>query len=122
MRTWRKPDLPAPGENMAGVLLKKSVYFLGMWRTSRLDEELAREIARRAPNVTARHAQLEICTVGVRLITRSGAGESVIRMPYVQDIVINRYEPTCLLCVLKESRKLSIIVCRCYNTRDPSTL
>lgn len=122
MRTWRKPDLPAPGENMAGVLLKKSVYFLGMWRTSRLDEELAREIARRAPNVTARHAQLEICTVGVRLITRSGAGESVIRMPYVQDIVINRYEPTCLLCVLKESRKLSIIVCRCYNTRDPSDI
>lgn len=107
---------------MAGVLLRKSVYFLGMWRTSRLDEELAREIARRAPSVTARSAQLEVCTVGVRLITRSGAGESVIRMPYVHDIVINKYEPTCLLCVLKESRKLSIIVCRCYNTRDPSDI
>lgn len=107
---------------MAGVLLRKSVYFLGMWRTTRLDEELAREIARRAPNLTARDAQLEICTVGVRLITRTGTRESVIRMPYVQDIVINRYEPTCLLCVLKDSRKISIIVCRCLNTRDPSDI
>lgn len=108
--------------NMDGALLRKNVIFLGMWRSVRLDDDLTREIANKARTIHGRMAHLEIRTVGARLYTRNGTQDSVIRMPDVRDISVNRHDPECLLCVLKEGRHLNVIVCRCYNSRDPSDI
>lgn len=107
---------------MDGALLRKNVAFLGMWRTSQLNDDLAREIAMKSRTLSGQSAQLEVRTVGLRLYTRSGDQDGVIRMPSVQDIAINRYEPMVLLCMLKEGRKLAIVVCRCSNPRDSSDI
>ncbi|KAK3084104.1 hypothetical protein FSP39_008241 [Pinctada imbricata] len=89
----------------------------------KLSERLISDISVHADRFQGSPARLQLTKLGFKLYVKSGSGQvestDFIPVQNIQELSVNKYKPTCLMCVMRDGTKgMSILAWRCLSEKD----